>query len=935
MEKRGEKLLKLDCVLEEVIFIDIENMGSWKKVEVLKYKAATMEPEKEIFSFKDGASEENKRFKEFIEQYPVIYYDQDNISFKDYGCTNELLNLIELAAILEPYMKSFYLKDILKEISTLEESEKMKKTKQMVIALNCLLSRLWIREENVPLKNRLYEQLKRENIYWIWQKYLISPPLFSTELYNYIKLEGKRESVNKRIDHKALSSYELLLRNEELWSSEGFKYVYRPEQENISKKIRENFQKGERIFIEAPTGSGKSFAYILTAAICSYENSRNKNKEGSNFIISTDTKELQNQLIEKDIPKLLKTLNLHNTVKYGSIKGKKNYLCIERLRKCEKIQGKLVYIFLKRLVENGEYGDIENINYWAYSYFEIEKYLDEVNCDSDECNLGKCNKPCYLRKRYNELPQENITVVNHSLLASWPYEEKREINNVIIDEAHNLMEKAYDFFAEEFNASEIIRLLKLVDEGKPSILFILKKLNANYGYREQVDAISIKNKTVEIQFNINNMFNEIRRLKLKDKEYDFSDEINNCEYEHKAFLNSLREPLQKLKNSIYGLYRVINKNLEDIVGDNKDKSSEYNFINNYIAKLKGAYDTVDKFLSIDRENARIININNEYANFILRNVPLSVGDLINERILNNAKSVAFLSATLRINNSYKSIKEILEQREANEYTVNPVFNIKKRTKVFIAEDIGDYRQKSYVEKGASLIFEISKELSGHMLVLFNNNNRRDAFKRELEKKIAGTDIEIHTSKKAIHLLKDRERKVILLGSKSFFEGIDLPGDSLACVIFDKVPNVNPKDPLFKALKAYRNVNYKEYNYSKVSIRMKQGYGRLVRSIYDYGYFIILDGGNNRYTINSIEKDLNGPNIKNIPSNEIISSIGRDISIWQQENLRMLLKDMKREEIAKNFNGIAKCNSLFWEVSNEKENVLNFKNIKNQVKVTFY
>ena len=71
------------------------------------------------------------------------------------------------------------------------------------------------------------------------------------------------------------------------------------------------------------------------------------------------------------------------------------------------------------------------------------------------------------------------------------------------------------------------------------------------------------------------------------------------------------------------------------------------------------------------------------------------------------------------------------------------------------------------------------------------------------------------------------------------------------------------------------------------------------------------------------------------SNEIISSIGRDISIWQQENLRMLLKDMKREEIAKNFNGIAKCNSLFWEVSNEKENVLNFKNIKNQVKVTFY
>ena len=213
MEKRGEKLLKLDCILEEVIFIDIKNMGSWKKVEAIKYKTATTEPKKEMLSFKDGFSDENKRFKEFIEQYPVIYYEQANISFKDYGCTNELLNLMELAAILEPYMKSFYLKDILKEISTLEECENMNKTQQMVIALNCLLSRLWIKEENFSLKNRLYQQLERENIHWNWQKYLISPPLFSTELYNYIKIEEKRELINKRIDHKALSSYELLLRN--------------------------------------------------------------------------------------------------------------------------------------------------------------------------------------------------------------------------------------------------------------------------------------------------------------------------------------------------------------------------------------------------------------------------------------------------------------------------------------------------------------------------------------------------------------------------------------------------------------------------------------------------------------------------------------------------------------------------------------------------
>ena len=111
-------------------------------------------------------------------------------------------------------------------------------------------------------------------------------------------------------------------------------------------------------------------------------------------------------------------------------------------------------------MENGEYGDIENINYWAYSYFEIEKYLDEVNCDSDECNLGKCSKPCYLRKRYNELPQENITVVNHSLLAKWPYTDEKPMENIIVDEAHNLVEKGYDFFSQEIEYKNFRYFLK-------------------------------------------------------------------------------------------------------------------------------------------------------------------------------------------------------------------------------------------------------------------------------------------------------------------------------------------------------------------------------------------------------------------------------------------------------------------------------------------
>ena len=923
------------CILEKVIFVNInKEEKNIAHIQALKYRSSTEKPLLENFIFNKLTSKENEKIKYFFEDYPIIICHENIISLEEYGVKNTLLNIMELAAILEPYRKSFKLENLAKEMSSID-IKNIEKLNLMVIVVNCLLCRLWNDEQK--RSESLYIEVKKENINWTWSEYISAPPLFSMEKYDYVKIcSEKNEDLGKRVSLNELKKYEKLLIDEKIWSREGFKYTYRSQQENISKRIRENFQKGERTFIEAPTGTGKSFAYILIAAICTYINSKEKNKEGSNFIISTDTKELQNQLIEKDIPNLLKALNLYNKVKYGSIKGKRNYICIERLKKCQKIESNLVYLFLKRLVSDGEYGDIESINYWAYCHFSIERYIDDINCDSDECNLNKCSKPCYLKKRYNELSSENITVVNHSLLASWPYEEKRELNNLIIDEAHNLMEKSYDFFAEEFNSKDMINLLTLVNESKPSLIFMMRKINGNYGFKENIEVDIIKNKVSQVQFNIYYILNGISKVKLLNNEYDFSDEINNCEYKHKAFLNSLRgEPLERLKNSIYALYKVINNLLENIVGDNKDKSSEYNFVVNFLNKLKDTYYIIDKFLSIDNEYARIITISKDNSKFILKNVPLDIGKLINEKILNNAKSVTFLSATLRINNSYENIKKLLDQRNASEHTIEPVFKLRRRTKIFITDDIGTYTNKDYVKKSCNLILEIANKLSGHMLILFNNNNRRDAFKKELQHKAESLGIEIHTSKKAKPLLKEKEKKVVLLGSKSFFEGIDLPGDSLSCVIFDKVPNVNPKDPLFKALKSYKNIDYRDYNYSKVSIRMKQGYGMLIRSIYDYGYFIILDGGNNIRTINAIEKDLDGPNIKRLNSNEIISNIDKDMFLWKKENLKMLLNGMEKESACELFNQMAESNMLFWEIIDEKYDTLVFKNIDNKIEVSFY
>ena len=184
-------------------------------------------------------------------------------------------------------------------------------------------------------------------------------------------------------------------------------------------------------------------------------------------------------------------------------KGKSNYICTDRLIKCQSFSGDLnsilSEIFLKRLCKDGEYGDVENISYWAYKHFALGDYLRDVVCDSEECNIERCYRNCYLKKRYNELPLENITVINHSLLASWPYGEKKKITHLIIDEAHNLMEKCYDFFSEEFRSNDFSELLKNIVEKEPTIYRQLAALNGSYGYRETIELDKIKYWISEIE----------------------------------------------------------------------------------------------------------------------------------------------------------------------------------------------------------------------------------------------------------------------------------------------------------------------------------------------------------------------------------------------------------------------------------------------------
>src|SRR5471030_1676321 len=377
----------------------------------------------------------------------------------------------------------------------------------------------------------------------------------------------------------------------------------------------------------------------------------------------------------------------------------------------------------------------------------------------------------------------------------------------------------------------------MLEKGHPSIIAMLLTLNASFGYRETIEKDKLTYLSSEITVNISILLNEFRSMRLVSGEYNFNTEFFIPREDLKDITKALGSEISVLKESIYPLYKILNDYVSNITLDDEvSGDGDHKNLSDYIAKLKSTFDILDKFLESSVFYAKILEVDAEYKDFRLKNVPLNVGELVNEHMLKDVKSTTFLSATLRIENSFNKIKKHLGQDKAKEFAIPPTFDLKKRTKIFALNDVGRYDEASYIKNISKFIFDTAQKINGHILVLFNNNARRAAVNEELDLLTRGTKIEVHCNKKSIGALNDKNRQVVILGSKVFFEGIDVPGDALSCVMLDKIPNYSPEYPILRAITTYQKKGYQDVNYPQVCIKTKQIYGRLIRSTLDYGYF---------------------------------------------------------------------------------------------------
>lgn len=1016
---------KIVSIVKDVVFLDIETSGlNPKNSEILEIGAVKIDRDENISTFntlvknkfkvppeifslcknlnqKDldkapSLDEVKEDFLAFIEDKTLIChnknFEKEFLSLHIGKINNKFIDSMELAAILEPFHREFNL-DYLKKAITKNKDDEVHRAIYDAIdtidVVNALILRFKDRTEKddkltlTPLTFDIDSYLNKHSLgNWDWSEYINNADYDLKDETNTVyekKEDKKQKSDNSKEEEifklmgKYNASYEELLKEEDIWGSKkGFIYEFRQGQYDLTKLIRETFHSPSNNIacIEAPTGIGKSVGYLLPAVLeARYAQKR--------IIISTATKELQVQLMDKDLPNVINSLGLSGKVSYGYIKGKNNYICKSKFYDYKKdyeaenptYEDILSIIIIENLIKDGKYGDIEEINYWVLNHFkELQSHLLRVICDVDLCKPKKCYENCLYKKRVEELKDEDITVVNHSLLARWPYMDEKPLENIIVDEAHNLVEKGYDFFSQEIEYNSFRYFLK---EIYPSEFSSTSRYYNEIRERQKRKIKPIDRFYTEIKLdreikqkisrNINFIFEKIHEiLGFGVNEgydlmvnYDLSWELNlqkddqiGVLYKDKQYTKVTYKPytevvkynVESILSNVKQIMVLLDRNMED---EWIDKESEiYKYGKSKLKDLEEISITLEKFLEYEEDDlfSRIVTISSDFKSFSIKVVPLNLADLFRENILSTLTSGIFLSATLSVDNNMDYFTNTLGIDKVNntKKIIDPIYDYKKRLEVVKVIDMGGYRDEYFIENMASNIEMSIEATNSNVLCLFNSRKRQEGTYDILVDKLHEKDIEVYMNKKGIKSLKNVENKSVVLGSKGCFEGVDVPGDGLVCVTLDKMPNLNPRDPLYFSIMDKFKRTYFQVNYPQMIIKVKQALGRILRSKYDYGVFIVFDMGNNDYINKKLEQNLHGCKIRNIRSSNIKNYISYHLKKNRKEVIVELITDILKSK-PDNSSNIDLTEYVNKEIKQRsiKANVKYYQNQKNKLIVEYY
>ena len=680
-------------------------------------------------------------------------------------------------------------------------------------------------------------------------------------------------------------------------------FEYRKEQEDMAHAVEKSVNENKKLIVEAGTGTGKTLAYLIPAIRWAVENKKK-------VIIATNTINLQEQLLLKDIP-LAKSI-IKEDFSYALVKGRNNYVC-KRLFN-ELALGKNIDIETYSIEAREQ---IEYILKWGHKTktgdkadlpFEVLPEVWELIQSTTELCIGKkCpyRKECFYMKTRMEKLEADILISNHHVFfadlnvrAETDFDTEYLIlpryDMVIFDEAHNIESVARSYFSVEVSKISFTRLLNRIYQKKSR----KKEKSALIRVEESIDDKSLKDTSQYIQLlnsikeetsilqNISDeYFDEIRKMYDSKADMPIRKTLNNFEMTKSRFLENLRE-----KKSFFE--RKMNEFLNDlmafsnVIDEEKDKNPEViNFVNHI--KIYKSYIDNFKFINEFSNDDYIywLDINAKRTNVVLTATPLNIAQKLSSVLFENLNRLIFASATLATNGNFNYFKNSLGLNEEKciEEIIKSPFNYDEQMSVYIPNDILDSENiNAFVTDASRFILEILTKTQGKAFVLFTSYTMLNQIYYSIGKKLknAGFEVFLHGEKQRSQLIKEfkESKNPILFGTTSFWEGVDVQGENLSNVIITKLPFLVPTDPIVSAISKKieeegRN-SFTDYQLPEAIIKFKQGIGRLIRKKSDSGNIFILDSRilKKKYGTLFIQALPSRKNIKILSKDDIIDEI---------------------------------------------------------------
>ncbi|MGB7922441.1 MAG: ATP-dependent DNA helicase [Pyrinomonadaceae bacterium] len=599
-------------------------------------------------------------------------------------------------------------------------------------------------------------------------------------------------------------------------------YEYRPGQIQMAEAVLRAFHEKRHLIVEAGTGTGKTLAYLVPAVAAAVST-------GGRVIISTGTKNLQEQLMEKDIPFLQRILPRKFSAAY--MKGRSNYACLQRIKRAENapvldgLDEMDYFDEVRRWARESQTGDRaelvnlpEKLSFWRH-----------IDARSEACVGQKCPDfdPCFITRMRQRAGDAEVVIVNHHLffadlaLRGGQYGQVLpDYSAVVFDEAHLIEDVAAEYFGAQVSSYQVEDLVRDL------ALLPITSVDAN---RELTKVAGRVTRFAD------NFWIGFRDGRGEDGRFPilhgtFARRMTNGEVEPTP-----------LGHAYLGLDGALGR-METTLDALSDQPVE---VENLVRRVRQIRFDLE-FIVAGDDKQFVYWTERRGRGLFLRASPIDVSGLLQDKLFERVETVVMTSATLASAGSFGFIRERLGLVDnADDLMAESTFDYENQAVLYLPQRMPDPRAPQWADAAAAEVIKILSATQGRAFVLSTSFAGMNALYERVAREVDYPCFLQGSASKAGLLEKFRETPhAVLFATSSFWQGVDVRGEALSCVIIDKLPFAVPSDPVVAARQRYIDdqggSSFYEYSVPQAIISLKQGLGRLIRSTTDRGVLAVLD-----------------------------------------------------------------------------------------------